>query len=408
MNVHEINLDVSKQPAVTPVLHLGQGDRNGTTLAASVYDDGSPLPLSGKSVKFAMRSPNGQAYYEADGTVSGNVATFAIDETYAAAIHGTTDVAYVEVLEGETVVCSTNRFRVVVLESAEDGADPEQAYKSGITEATERAIAAAEAAEGVVLHDVPLMSSTVRGGAQLGDGLKIEDGKLTLDGSGSLPTMSATTKGGAKLGDGLTVDANDALNADVTGVKGDAESSYRTGNVSITPANIGAYTTAQVDAALANLRSAILQAQTLLGAIGTVPIANGGTGGTTAAAARSNLDVAQSENAAGSLYDAEQAIADNAAAIATLGESVSSRVEWIQEDWWGSKATISGIYTPSINFQLQAGRIAIKLTGAELTIGSNVYTTLQIIGVFSSSGTVSWEIEGINKTTKNWEPLQYS
>lgn len=49
----------------------------------------------------------------------------------------------------------------------------------------------------------------------------------------------------------------------VTGVKGDAESTYRTGNVNITPANIG-----------------------------TIPIANGGTGGTTATEARKNLKYA--------------------------------------------------------------------------------------------------------------------
>lgn len=36
----------------------------------------------------------------------------------------------------------------------------------------------------------------------------------------------------------------------ITGVKGDAESSYRTGNVSITPANIGAYTKSETDNAI--------------------------------------------------------------------------------------------------------------------------------------------------------------
>lgn len=247
MNVHEINLDVSKQPAVTPVLHLGQGDKNGTTLQASIYDDGVPLSLSGKSVRFAMRSPNGQAYYEVNGTVSGNVATFQINEEYAAGIAGTTDVAYVEVLEGSTVVCSTNRFRVVILESAQEGADPEQAYSNGIFEAIDDAHEAADDARDAAEEareaaggTIPLMSSTQRGGAKLGTGLEVDsseklnvkpattsslggvkadgttitvdpDGTLHGSSSYTLPTMSPTTKGGAKVGHGLSMDG-EALN----------------------------------------------------------------------------------------------------------------------------------------------------------------------------------------------------
>lgn len=197
MNVNDLNLDVSKQPAVTPVLYLGQGDKNGTTLQASIYDDGSPLPLAGKSVRFAMRSPNVQAYYEVNGTVSGNVATFQINEEYAASIAGTTDVAYVEVLEGSTVVCSTNRFRVVVLESAQDGADPEQAYSNGIMEAIDDAHDAAadardaaEEAREAAGGTIPLMSPIQRGGAKVGSGLHMNGealnlGPLTDSGSGA-------------------------------------------------------------------------------------------------------------------------------------------------------------------------------------------------------------------------------
>lgn len=54
----------------------------------------------------------------------------------------------------------------------------------------------------------------------------------------------------------------------VTGVKGDAESSYRQGNVNITPANIGALDTSAL-----------------------IDIPHGGTGATTAAGARANLEI---------------------------------------------------------------------------------------------------------------------
>ena len=36
----------------------------------------------------------------------------------------------------------------------------------------------------------------------------------------------------------------------ITGVKGNAEANYRTGNVNLTPANIGAYSKSEVDARL--------------------------------------------------------------------------------------------------------------------------------------------------------------
>lgn len=308
MNTQNIILDVSKEPAVLPVLYLGQGDRNGTTLVAEIYDNGVPLDVaSGYGARFEMRLPDSDTYYSVDGTLSGNVATVEIDEAYAGAIAGKTNIAYIDIYNGTTVICSTNRINVVVLRSAQDGADPSTAYSNGIAEATERANDAAEAAEGVVLQAVPLMSATVRGGAQLGDGLVIEDGKLSLDGSAAvpiattstpgivkpdgttitvtqdgeisgastyeLPTMSASTKGGAKVGSGLDI-SNDVLSVDIE------------------PSDIGAYTTAEVDAELASQRSSILQSQTLLNAIGTVPVGNGGTGATTAAGARANLNAA--------------------------------------------------------------------------------------------------------------------
>lgn len=66
----------------------------------------------------------------------------------------------------------------------------------------------------------------------------------------------------------------------VTGVKGSAESSYRTGNVNLTPANIGAAAASHNHSA-SNITS------------GTLAIARGGTGAGSAAAARTNLGVMQ-------------------------------------------------------------------------------------------------------------------
>lgn len=261
LDVQSISLDISKQPTPQQV-RLGQGDANATQLIVSVFDDGEVYSLDDYSVRLAMRLPNSDNYYEAQGSADGNVATFEIDETYAATSYGIDGFGYVDVLDGETVICSTSRFQLVVLRDAQDGADPSTAYSNGIIEATERAIAAAEAAEGVVLQDVPTMSATIKGGALLGDGLSVVDETLSLSGESytsaektklagieanannyTLPTMGTSTKGGAKLGDGLSV-SNDVLSVDVSDV-----------------------------------------------ASGQLPIAHGGTGASTAAGARSNLSV---------------------------------------------------------------------------------------------------------------------
>lgn len=259
----EINLDVSKQPTALPVLYLGQGDSNATEIQARIYDNGIPLELDDCTVRFSMALPDG-SYYSVNGTNASsmgenysNLAIFHLDETYAARVDGITEIAYVEILDGETVIASTNRFVVSILESAEEGADPSSAYSNGINEAIDRAIAAAEAAEGAVLDIVPLMSETTRGGAKVGSGLEVDsNGFLNLDADVTLPLMTPTTRGGAKLGSGLEIDTDGKLNVtggtgggDVTGVKGDAETNYRKGDVNLTPANIGAAPSSHTHAA---------------------------------------------------------------------------------------------------------------------------------------------------------------
>ena len=219
MNEQKFTLDVSKEPAVLPVLYLGQGDKNGTTLVAELYDNGVALSASGYVPSFEMRLPGGKAYYKADGTLSGNVATIPIDETYAAAVAGRAHTAYVSLKSGGNVV-STTRMNVVVLESATNDVNPGQAYENGIEQAiadaesriasaassaasqvaqaqeqATAAIAQAQADQQQAADDlnaamdalgdisevaVPLMSEAVRGGAKLGSGLVVDDGKLSL------------------------------------------------------------------------------------------------------------------------------------------------------------------------------------------------------------------------------------
>ena len=136
--------------------------------------------------------------------------------------------------------------------------------------------------------------------------------------------------------DGILIGENTLSSYGVTGVKGNAESSYRKGKVNITPANIGAAESSHTHSAsnitsgtlgvdrggtgkathtsnavlTGNGTSEVNNVATASGALyatsangapkfGTLPIAQGGTGATTAAAARTNLGVAGYEEVAG-------------------------------------------------------------------------------------------------------------
>lgn len=301
LGIQDISLDISKQPTPQQV-RLGQGDANATTLVVSVFDDGVAYDLDDYTVRLSIRLPQNGGYYNVNGTKSGNVATFDIDETYAASVSGYDGFGYVDILDGDTVICSTSRFHLVVLQNASDGVELAPQYIDAVQDAINRANAAAEAAEGVVLQDVPTMSEYVKGGALLGDGLSVSNDTLSLSGESytsvektklagieagannyTLPTMAANTKGGAKLGDGLSI-TGDVLSVDVSGV---------TGTLGVANGGTGAATHTSNAILTGNGTSALNNVATDNGAFyataangaaqfGTLPIAQGGTGSSSA------------------------------------------------------------------------------------------------------------------------------
>lgn len=189
MNEQSISLDLKKNPVPVPVLYLGQGDLNGTTLKVAITDNGSNFNLSGYDVKLCIRQPLHAGYYECDGTSASNVATFVIDETYGATTPGVSDCAYIDIIDEGNVIASTARFQVVVLPNASEGVNPTTAYTNGIVEFLEESEAefdekiaevdaAIEAIGEISVLAVPLMSSDVRGGAKLGSGFALTSGTL--------------------------------------------------------------------------------------------------------------------------------------------------------------------------------------------------------------------------------------
>lgn len=182
MNEQIIHLDVSKRPDASQTIRVGQGDRGGTTILADIYDNDEAMSLTGKTVRFLMRLPDGSHYMrDPNVTVSGNRATYVVDEDHMCAVAGYTDCAYFEIAQGSLVVASTQRFRIEVLRSALDGSSMGESYDTAVEEAIRRANEAAEAAEEAAGGTIPLMASNMRGGAKLGDGLTVgSDERLSV------------------------------------------------------------------------------------------------------------------------------------------------------------------------------------------------------------------------------------
>ena len=145
MNTQKIDLDISKPDAITPTVTIGQGDKGGTTIEASIYDGGAEVSLAGKSAMLEVRLPDGKSYVrDAHCTVSGNKITYIVDEEHVGAIAGITDEAYFDILDGPSVIYSTNRFRLRILRSAHDGAQPAESWDSAVDDLIERGEAAIE------------------------------------------------------------------------------------------------------------------------------------------------------------------------------------------------------------------------------------------------------------------------
>lgn len=137
MNTYAFDLDLGKRFSDQVVI-IGQSDHNGTTLTVTLYKDGTAFTTSGLTAYFAMRLPGNNSYYRTECTYAAGVITCVIDEEYAGAIAGRTDVAYFELHQQNgngtsTVIASTARFLVVVLPSATHGMSEGQRYDDEIT-----------------------------------------------------------------------------------------------------------------------------------------------------------------------------------------------------------------------------------------------------------------------------------
>ena len=169
MNTFNLTLDLAKaKQRQQQTIFVRQGDQNGTTIVATITDHGAAAATSGMTARFQMRLPDGTHYYRKDASLSGNVATVALDEAQAASAVGRTDVAYFQLLQGSTVVASTESFTVIVLPDALADATVPESYDSAIQEAIGNLNDAVEQLPSTVedvLADHPEWTTTVQDGS---------------------------------------------------------------------------------------------------------------------------------------------------------------------------------------------------------------------------------------------------
>ena len=169
MNEYALTLDLAKaKQRQQQTIFVRQGDRNATTIVATVTDHGVAASTSGLTARFQMRLPDGTHYYRKAASLSGNVATVTLDEAQAASAVGRTDVAYFQLLQGTTVVASTESFTVVVLPDALADATVPESYDSAIQDAIDALDDAVEQLPATVedvLADHPEWTTTVQDGS---------------------------------------------------------------------------------------------------------------------------------------------------------------------------------------------------------------------------------------------------
>ena len=169
MNEYALTLDLAKaKQRQQQTIFVRQGDRNATTIVATVTDHGVAASTSGLTARFQMRLPDGTHYYRKAASLSGNVATVTLDEAQAASAVGRTAVAYFQLLQGTTVVASTESFTVVVLPDALADATVPESYDSAIQDAIDALDDAVEQLPATVedvLADHPEWTTTVQDGA---------------------------------------------------------------------------------------------------------------------------------------------------------------------------------------------------------------------------------------------------
>lgn len=132
LNTQTIELDVAKPLGNRQIVRVAQGDDEGCTLKAILYDNGSELSLTNASVYLVVKLPDKAHYYmDKCSATSNNTAMITLNEEKLCSVPGFTDEAYFEVTKNSQT-SSTERFCMDILPSALDGHEPAEDWNNAI------------------------------------------------------------------------------------------------------------------------------------------------------------------------------------------------------------------------------------------------------------------------------------
>lgn len=243
MNTQVIELDISKK-GVGSSITVGQGDVNGTTIRAYIYDNGSDLVLDGSTVWLVVLLPNKRNYYRGECSVSGNSASITVDESKLCSVSGYTDEAYFTITKSGATY-STERFAIEILRSALDGQQPAQSWDDAVQDLIDRgnkAVSSANSAASAANSAASKANSAATSATNAA--------KVANDAAASATSAASAANTAKQNADAATTAANNAASAANT-AKQNADAAASNANAAANAANTAA-SSANAAAATAN------------------------------------------------------------------------------------------------------------------------------------------------------------
>ena len=228
---------------------------------------------------------------------------------------------------------------------------------------------------------IPVASTTQAGIMQVGSGLSVTGGVVSVSQNATLPVASATTLGGVRVGSGLSINGDGVMSATLNGNVGVNKFNNRTGDV--VPAS-GDYTAAMVTNAVSTDTNQTITGSKKFSANQSISSSSGTVG---------------TNNSSGVLLDSSGIVKAQASAANThVFEAISptgGTVAWIDSD---GDATFSGLVYATTGFQSPGGLTigqntssGISITGTLTITGNGTPSAGKVLTCTNTSGNVEWQ-----------------
>lgn len=226
MNTQVIELDLDKKGFSETCIRLAQGEQNGTSINAIIYDNGSApdISLDGYKAFFVARLPDKVHYFKDQATISGKTLYYVCKEKQLTGVPGYTDEAYFELSNGIDTV-QTERFALDILRDARDGCAPAQSWDNTIVDLEDRAKDVVSQAEAVVSSANKAASAANSAAASANSKASLADAAAeSANANASLAAnAAASANGAASRADAAANKAIEIANSVALGSSGSSE-----------------------------------------------------------------------------------------------------------------------------------------------------------------------------------------